>query len=458
MSDDNVVHINQAKGKKNKNQNCTKEDVLLEAVAMLHPEHTFEKTNLKLRGLDVRLVELESGTRLWARAKENVLSYIDSEVVENKLSSAIHSMWPTQYNFKPKDIRDCVGIAKQTAESMDNIAAIEKLIVPESAIVPVRFFSDEGWTWHRLPYDPDTTDDEARAYWETEVFPRFKKNFSSFMAWCGSLFDPKSPRALCPWIYGEGETGKGTLAVFIQECMGESGGVINPDTFSFDKFALESVIGKRLIFIDECPAKLPTSGTFKRFTGEKTQLVNRKGIKAVKMRIDAKTMMASNHFPEIKAGKEFARRIMPVPFQEIVAPMRNKEEVNALMHRYGAHFWGIAMEEYAKDKELRNYDKSEIMEYQEDMNEIIDLWIMRNIELDKKVLTPSVFPVRYVIDAAKRDRLEWKKVRERLQEISEVKVEARYFRGVSAKCIVGATWKGSDLGFKMDDFDEEIDF
>jgi hypothetical protein len=454
MSDDNVVHINQSKGKKNKNQNSTKEDILLEAVAMLHPEHTFEKTNLKLRGMDVRLVELENGTRLWARAKENVLSYIDSEVVENKLSSIIHSMWPTQYNLKPKDIRDCVGIAKQTAESMDNIAAYEKLIVPESSIVPVRFLSDEGWTWHRLPYDPDTTDDEARAYWETEVFPRFKKNFSSFMAWCGSLFDPKSPRALCPWIYGEGETGKGTLATFIVECMGDAGGVLDPDMFSFDKFGLEATIGKRVLFIDECPAKLPTSEKFKRYTGEKTQLVNRKGIKAVKMRIDAKPLMASNHFPTIKAGKAFARRIMPVPFQEIEAPMRNKEEVNALMHRYGAHFWGVAMEEYTKDKELRKYDASENVEYKEDMNEIIDLWISRNIQIG----TNSFFPMRYAIDAASRERLEWKAVHERLKEFYNVKNESRNFNGAPVKCFLRCTWKGSDFCSKSIDDYQEVDF
>jgi phage/plasmid-associated DNA primase len=284
-------------------------------------------------------------------------------------------------------------------EHYDDVSEGEKLIIPEDDIAPVLFKSDNGWTWHRLAYDPDDSDQDAAEFWETELFPRFKTNKEAFLSWCGSLFDANSPRVLCPWLYGEGASGKGTLAMFLMQCMGRAGTTVDPEHLSFDKFALEALEGKRFAFVDETPAKLPTSSKFKRLTGERIQLVNRKGQKAVPMRVDAKFMFASNQFPQIKSGKEFARRIMPVSFEAISGVVeRNKEDVIKLMHKNAAYFWSKAMGEYRRNRELSNYDVSEIIEYQEDMNEIIDLWIQRNIKLD----AISYFPTLTAIDGASR--------------------------------------------------------
>jgi len=153
-------------------------------------------------------------------------------------------------------------------------------------------------------------------------------------------------------------------------------------------------------------------------------------------------MFASNQFPSIKSGKEFARRIMPVPFDAINGVIvRNKEDVIRLMHKHAAYFWGIAMEEYNKNKELANYDVSEILEYQEDMNEIIDLWIQRNIGIGND----TFFPIRDAMVAADRDRLDWHKVHTRLKEIYKVKSDTRYFKGVPFKCLLKCSWKGRDF-------------
>lgn len=405
---------------------------------------------------DFRIVNTKKGSRYWVQVGgDSVVRPIDVDVVKNAVASAF-SIRGTY--LPPKDVDDVVKMAMLNAEAMDDKAisagCFDLLLIDEDEIAPVRFKSGSGWCWHRLPYDPDTSDEEAAAYWQAEVFPRFQKNRDPFMAWCGSLFDPQSPRVLCPWLYGEGESGKGTLAMFIMQCMGEAGTTVDPEHLSFDKFALEILEGIRFAFIDEAPAKLVTSAKFKRTTGERYQMVNRKGQKAVMMRVDAKFMYASNQFPTIRSGKEFARRIMPVPFVAIAAPERNKEQVLAIMHRHAAYFWGVAMEEYSKNRELKKFDTSEVEEFQDDETEIIDLWIQKNIDTN----ATTYFPVRTAMDAAERDKKDWYKVKKRLTDFYNVKSEPRKINGTSFRCLIKCAWKGHDFGAVFSEKEDEIDF
>lgn len=452
MSDGKVVSINSAKGKKQKEQKATKGDLIIEASAALHPGCDFQGVSLRNNGLDVRLMELRNGARRWVRVTDDqVVALVDEEAIANKLASALFSVFPQEYNLSSKDVKEIIAVAVQLAETRDNIST-EVAVIPDTEISPVLFKSQTGWTWHRLPYDPDTGDTEAAAYWETEVMPRFKKNRDAFLAWCGSLFDANSPRVLCPWLYGEGSSGKGTMAMFIMQSMGPAGTTIDAEHLSFDKFGLEALEGKRFAFIDEAPPKMATSAKFKRITGERIQLVNRKGVKAVPMRIDAKFMYASNNFPTIKSGKEFSRRIMPVPYEAIDVVQRNKEEVIKLMHKHASYFWGRAVEEYNKDKELANYDKSEIEEFQEDENETLDIWIAQNIVFK----TSSFFPVRTLVDAAAASKMDYHKLRIRLRDFYKVNTDTRKINGAGVRCFLGVSWKGGHQAVSEDAF--EVDF
>lgn len=453
MSDSKVVSINSTKSKKS---DPKKADIIIAMAAALHPTEEFLGVSLKKKGYDVRLIEATDGSRRWVKASNSkVVSKIDPTAIANKLSSTLYSVFPHIYDLTSKDLKEVMAVAENLAEHLDEKSEGENLLLLEDDIYPVMFQSTEGWTWHRLPYDPCLDDEEAREFWTTEVFPRFKKNLTPFLAWCGSLFDPNSPRVLCPWLYGEGASGKGTLAMFIMQCMGNAGTTVDPEHLSFDKFALESLEGKRFAFVDETPAKLPTSSKFKRLTGERIQLVNRKGVKAVPMRVDAKFMFASNHFPTIKSGKEFARRIMPVPFEPIDGVIvRNKEEVIKLMHKHAAFFWGMAIMAYNKNPELADYDVSDILEYQEDMTEIIEMWIQRNMKLD----TNSYFPIRTAIDCAARERLDWYKVRMHLKEKYNVKCESRKIGEANFKCLLKCTWIGPQNGGNFEEKEEEIEF
>jgi hypothetical protein len=453
MSDSKVVSINSSKSKKS---DTKKADIIISMAEALHPTCKFLGVSLRGVGYDVRLIEATDGSRRWVKANEDkVVKKIDPTAIANKLSSTLFGVFPHIYDLSSKDLKEVMAVAENIAEHLDVKGGDEKLILLEDDIFPVLFKSSEGWTWHRLPYDPSLDDDEAREFWTTEVFPRFKKNLTPFLAWCGSLFDPDSPRVLCPWLYGEGASGKGTLAMFIMQCMGNAGTTVDPEHLSFDKFALEALEGKRFAFVDETPAKLPTSAKFKRLTGERIQLVNRKGVKAVPMRVDAKFMFASNHFPTIKSGKEFARRIMPVPFEAIDGVIvRNKEDVIKLMHKHAAFFWGMAIMAYSKNPELDDYDVSDIVEYQEDMTEIIDLWIQRNIKLD----TNSYFPMRTAIDAANRDRLDWYTIKRHLEEKYNVKSESRKVNEASFKCLLKCTWIGPQNFGNFVENEPEIEF
>jgi hypothetical protein len=452
-----VVSINSHKSKKKDgSSDAKKSDVIIELSKILHPEQNFKGISLRKLDFDVRLIQDTKGGRRWVKVSaDRVVTIIDPEAIAFKLAASVFGIFPDVFDLSSKDLKEIMTIAMHIGEHYDEVSEGEKLIILENDIVPVLFKSSPGWTWHRLPYDPDASDLESKEYWETEMFPRFKKNFKPFMAWCGSLFDPNSPRVLCPWLYGEGASGKGTLAMFLMQCMGDAGTTVDPEHLSFDKFALESLEGKRFAFVDETPSKLPTSAKFKRMTGERIQLVNRKSIKAVPMRVDVKFMFASNHFPTIKSGKEFARRIMPVPFEAIDGVIeRNKEEVIKLMHKHAAYFWGIAMEEYNKNRELADYDVSEILEYQEDISEIIDMWIQRNMTVSHG----SFFPVRLAIDGAGRDRLDWYTVRKHLREKYNVKCEPRKVKGVSFMCLLGYSWIGCQNASNFVEKEEEIDF
>ena len=438
-----------------KTKKVSKGTIIAEFAKSIHPVSLTPRgcmKNIPKFKNDLRFVQVDGSLQYVKHVNDGVIKPI---TIEDAASAFACSFGHLCIDYGTKEFTEMAKLAKLSALAYEK-EAIETceqlnahaggvdflpLIIPDDDVAPVRFFNEDGWTWHRLSFDPDTSDLEAKEYWETEIFPRFKKNFKPFMAWCGSLFDLNSPRVLCPWLYGEGATGKGTLAMFIMQSMGKAGTTIDPDHFSFDKFALESLEGKRFAFIDEAPSKLPTSAKFKRMTGEKYQLVNKKGIKAVPMRIDAKPMFASNHFPSIKSGKEFARRIMPVPFNAIEGVIvRNKEDVIKLMHKHAAYFWGIAVEEYNKNKELADYDVSEILEYQEDMGEIIDLWIQRNIGIGDN----TFFPIRDAMAAAERDRLDWYKVHTRLKEIYKVNSDTRYIKGAPFKCLLKCSWKGRE--------------
>lgn len=458
----------QAEAQSEKAKKVPKGVIIAEFARAIHPVQISGEAclkNIQQIPNDLRFVQVEGSLQYVKHIGDGVLKPI---TIEDAASAFACSLGHLCIDYGTKDFMEMAKLAKLSAPAYER-EAIEKcqdisnygsmeflpLIIPDEDVAPVRFLSEYGWTWHRLHFDPDTSNEKSREYWETEMFPRFNKNFGPFMAWCGSLLDLNSPRVLCPWLYGEGSSGKGTLAMYIMQCLGKAGTTVDPDHLSFDKFALEALEGKRFAFVDEAPANLPTSGKFKRITGEKYQLVNRKGIKAQPMRVDAKFMFASNQFPTIKSGKEFARRIMPVPFETIDGVIeRNKEEVIRLMHKHSAYFWGIAIDEYKNNRELKNYDVSEILEYQEDMDEIIDLWIKRNIKLN----TNSYFPVRTAIEAARRERLDWHRISTRLKNFYNVKSESRKFENMNFKCLLRCSWTGPTNVPTGTDFDEETYF
>jgi hypothetical protein len=112
------------------------------------------------------------------------------------------------------------------------------------------------------------------------------------------------------------------------------------------------------------------------------------------------------------------------------------------------------MEEYSKNKELDDYDVSEIIEHQEDMTEIIEMWIQRNMKLGVE----SFFAIRTAIDAAGRDRLDWYAIRKHLKEKYNVKCESRKINDVSFMCLLKCSWIGPQNYGNFVEKEEEIDF
>ena len=250
------------------------------------------------------------GTRLAvAIGKDDVLTVVQLSVVADEILRATKSLgeafaW---------DYKGCLEASTYWLhESM-----------PLSGISQIRWLSEPGYTFRRLPFDAK---EGPHPCWD-EVLDRMT-NAKSFMAFIGSLFDPRSDRQQYLYLYGEGMNGKGAIDRFMSWVFGP-GYRSEVTPAPGDKFWTAGLIGSRLVsFPDTNSAGFPASGLFKSLTGGDGVRIERKYGESYTAKLNCKFMFSSNELPDLSSERADMRRCILCTLGPIAqAPMAEYEDL-----------------------------------------------------------------------------------------------------------------------------------
>lgn len=169
---------------------------------------------------------------------------------------------------------------------------------------------DDVLCWRRLPFDLDF-DEFSSTPTFNEMFKRFS-NASALKAFIGSLFFKEADRQQYLWLYGEGRTGKSSLATFLREILGEKTCVdARIDKSQPNQFWTSSLADARLVLFAECEnAAFVKSGLFKSLTGNDAVPMERKGEALFSGKLICKFLFYSNERPGLGSSSADRRRVM----------------------------------------------------------------------------------------------------------------------------------------------------
>ncbi len=257
-----------------------------------------------------------------------------SEITLKRVTDLIMKYTRTQlcgleaYRFTVKDCIDCAQYWESASECLPN---------PPH----VRFLSDPGLCWSRLPFDPIPGPTPLF----DELFSRMT-NARAVKAWIGSLFIAESYRQQYVWLFGEGNDGKSSLLDFLAQCIGHEGMLAQSGAPTGDHWAAPYP-GKRLVYFPDFKdlSSLDT-GPLKQITGGDTIPVNPKYLTPYMAKLECKLIFSSNHLPSVNLQKSNTRRL-------IFAEMRSTElfdpEYSQKLWREGGAFLRSCFDIYAEE-------------------------------------------------------------------------------------------------------------
>lgn len=257
---------------------------------------------------DMRLLKYGDGSFAEIEIKEGrVVRLLNSDEYRSAIKTYVNwcqSFWPEERIIADKYTTDHIHYSWKYGAADASAVTQEPVILNEDDIAPVLFKSEKGYCWHRLPFDPE----EGELGLWADVSKRMT-NWSSFLAWIGSLFDPASNREQFVWIVGEGETGKSTLIDVLLDCFGPSAMATNCEAAD-ERWFVSDLVGKRIAYIDEATAGFVKGAKIKTLTGNSKQRCEAKYQQAKTVSISTKFIFSSNEFPDIPNKKEYLRRII----------------------------------------------------------------------------------------------------------------------------------------------------
>lgn len=173
-------------------------------------------------------------------------------------------------------------------------------------IAPLRELSEQGYCWHRLPFDYKELPTPAF----DELFGRME-NADAIKEWIGALTISDAERQHYVWIQGEGRQGKGALGRFLQTLMGPSYRSEVPPDKNVDRFWTYNLIGARLVVFPDCEdSHFTTKGLCKSITGGDPIRVEEKGGKVSTATLDCMLLFLSQEKPYVSSEKADTRRII----------------------------------------------------------------------------------------------------------------------------------------------------
>ena len=208
-----------------------------------------------------------------------------------------HSLSRPEFRFTPANARDAATYWIRLQQPID-----------EPKIV--RFKSEAGLCFHRLPFDPVMdASKQDHPLWK-EFLGRCSDPIA-LEAFIGSIFVPESDRHQYLWLYGHGNNGKSTLIKFLHKCLGIAAFSTEPPKKKDDNFWTYRLIGKRLVTLPDCSDyAFPSSQKFKMISGGDKIAVEPKGKQAFNVDLNCKFVFASNEKPSISSQKADLRRVI----------------------------------------------------------------------------------------------------------------------------------------------------
>lgn len=209
----------------------------------------------------------------------------------------------------------------------------------------VRFLSDQGYCWQRLPFDLVY---DYTTHWDI-LLDGIKDQVQqrAIKAWIGSLFFDESYRQQYVWIWGSGGNGKGCIARFLKKVMGKSAHFISNIPKEPNQFWTRQFINKRLIVVPDCANyHFPASGLFKTLTGDDPIQMENKGGAHFSADIHCKFLFTGQEMPNLSSEHSDRRRAI---FARLEAKPEWKAGFEDRLWEEGGAFLNSCIEIYKKE-------------------------------------------------------------------------------------------------------------
>ncbi len=234
--------------------------------------------------------------------KDNTAEIVDYDTVASALRRYVQLLRGKQlrYNLRKK-------ICREIAQAWSTLH-IHRTELPKA----VGFKSDEQLVLHRLPYDPilNCCEDDLRKY--APLFVNYLDRMTNAEAFCarvGSIFDYRAHRKQAAWVQGEKDSGKSSLSMMLTMLVGSSWASLSGRALE-EKFWKESIVGKRLMIVNETLPKFLRTEEFKNLTGDRNHMIRPFGAKPYQAILEPIAFFFSNHSPDVPNQEEVIDRVI----------------------------------------------------------------------------------------------------------------------------------------------------
>lgn len=230
--------------------------------------------------------------------------------------------------------------------------------IPMAQIKSVRWKSEVGHTWRRLPWDATTGETPT---WD-KVFSKLT-NPSAFRQWLGALFFEEASQHQYVWVHGMGNDGKGSINRFLKRVFGRAYRSKQPP-HPGDKFWTHGLVGSRLVVFPDCNSQgFTAGGLFKSLSGGDPVDVEAKGKMSFTAELCCKFLFFSNEKPNLSCEDADMRRIIYCEFFEKTKKEDADAEFEPKLWAEGGAFLSRCVKEYranCPDHQTIESDKGEI--------------------------------------------------------------------------------------------------
>jgi len=184
---------------------------------------------------------------------------------------------------------------------------------------PVGFKSDPDTVFKRLDFDVLPNVGHKGLTKNAPTFALMLENTTNADALCqriGSVFDLHADRKQAVWCWGEKDGGKSMLSWLVGEISGGDFAALSPEDLG-TSFWKATLLGKRLLFINEAASKFVRGHAFKSLTGDLDHNINEKGRKMTRHPLNIITFLFSNEPPKMKQDKALNERIIECKMESI---------------------------------------------------------------------------------------------------------------------------------------------